>query len=214
MIKPTLIVERELFCQGDGFVIGCDEVGRGCLAGPVVAAAVVFDWTAGSFADREPWLDIVRDSKALSPAQRAKADALIRTWVKGFAFGVVSPQTIDRINIHQASLLAMRKAVSKLSQQGFDAPVLIDGRFTIPRFQGVQRAIVNGDADVFSIAAASIIAKEFRDRLMERLHEKFPQYGFAKHKGYATRVHREAIAAHGLTGMHRLSFCSDFLVDH
>lgn len=188
-------------------VIGCDEVGRGCIAGPVVAAAVLFDWRR---TDR-PWLAAnitVRDSKTLSRKQRQDADTMIRREALAFAVGVVSAADVDRINIHQASLLAMRRALHTLSKEYSGlAKVLVDGRFVIPKVTMPQEAIIGGDGKVFSIAAASIIAKEYRDCVLERLDKKYPMYGFAAHKGYGTRAHYAALAEHGLSPAHRVSFC-------
>ena len=210
VITPNFLQESAYFGQGHTFIVGCDEVGRGCLAGPVVAATVVFAWSPEDFLFREPWLKGIRDSKTLSPQQRAAAETLIRAQAKGIGVGVVAPEMIDEINIHQASLLAMKKAVLALPEPLQSAPVLVDGRFVIPGLHGHQRAIIDGDALVFSIAAASIVAKEYRDRLMVELDKQFPVYGFAQHKGYATLQHRKAILAHGLLDAHRLSFCGAF----
>ncbi|MCR4312270.1 MAG: ribonuclease HII, partial [Candidatus Uhrbacteria bacterium] len=130
-----------------------------------------------------------------------------------WGIGEVSPAHIDAINIHRASLLAMRLAVDALHTKladGVRPPVLIDGRFTIPHLSSSQEAIVDGDADIFSIAAASIIAKEHRDALMHRMHDVYPAYGFDRHVGYATKQHREAIFEHGITPEHRVTFCKNF----
>lgn len=201
--------------NGQRFIVGCDEVGRGCLAGPVVAVAAMFRWDDEAVARREAMLPFVRDSKMLSAKQRVKAVGFIEDEVLGWAVGEVSPQDIDRINIHQASLLAMRRAVDGLvAKVKFDEPlaVLIDGRFRIPELELDQTAIIDGDADVFSIAAASILAKEYRDTLMRRLHAEEPAYGFDHHVGYATKQHDAAIREHGLTAHHRKSFCAKYLL--
>lgn len=205
MLRPTFQREKKLFASGLSVVVGCDEVGRGCLAGPVVAAAV-----------RVPpnlvkgWKDLVRDSKALSAHAREEAAAFIREHAEGFAVGEVDVAAIDVMNIHHASLEAMKRAVRGLRVDG-DVAILVDGRFVIPGVDATQTAIVHGDAVCVSIAAASIIAKVHRDALMTRMDALFPEYGFARHKGYATREHRDAIAAHGLTEHHRKTFCTAFL---
>lgn len=199
MIRPTFKRELALFAQGISFVAGCDEVGRGCLAGPVVAAAVVLP-------EKLPrdWKKLLRDSKTLSRLQRGEADAFIRQHAVAFAIGEVDVATIDRINILQASFEAMRQALAAIA--GLEH-VLVDGKFTIPGVTIAQTAIISGDAQSASIAAASIIAKEYRDRLMENLHQQLPAYGFHENKGYGTLFHRQAIAQYGLTEHHRKSFC-------
>lgn len=201
MIRPTFRREQELFAGGVTTVIGCDEVGRGCLAGPVVAAAVVMPTTL-----RRGWKSLVRDSKSLNRSQRKTAVRFIRAHAVSIAVGEVDVDTIDRVNIHHASLEAMRRAVLPLVCAG--AAILVDGIFTIPRISVPQQSVVHGDAHCLAIAAASVVAKEYRDELMERMDIAFPQYGFAQHKGYATSQHRAAILTHGLTEHHRRSFCS------
>lgn len=165
MIVPTYKRERVLLASGAQAVAGCDEVGRGCLAGPVVAAAVVLSSTLP-----RGWKQLLRDSKTLSRAQRRAGDEWVRTHAVRIGVGEVDVATIDRINILQASFAAMRQALA-----GFDAHVLVDGNFRIPEVTLSQTAIVHGDAQCASIAAASIVAKEYRDRLMEQLHEEFPR---------------------------------------
>lgn len=212
---PTFSQEIASLSSGEGWVIGCDEVGRGCLAGPVVAAAVLFRWDGEAFSRREPLLRHVRDSKMLSAKQRASALELIHVEAASSAVGIVDSAQIDAVNIHNASLLAMRKAIDGLKRiwlEGAEPVVLIDGRFGIPSLPFHQRAIVDGDADVFSIAAASIIAKEYRDQFMHELHHELPAYGFDRHVGYATKQHHEAILEQGLTAHHRRSFCGKYLL--
>lgn len=204
MIHPTLKIERKLWREKIQFVAGVDEAGRGALAGPVVAAAVVFA------PGRKPRaLGGVRDSKTLSAKQREALAGCIKEHAIAWTIGVISHRVIDRINIANASLNAMRRAVLALDQR--PVYVLCDGFFaahTLQRtFGGIPaRAIVKGDAMVFSIAAASIIAKVERDSIMRRLHAKHPQYGFARHKGYGTRAHYEALAARGPCAAHRKTF--------
>lgn len=197
------------------YIIGCDEVGRGSLAGPVVAAAVVFDLNKLNQNELE-WMSEVKDSKLVSSKNREKLDKLIRSIGLSFVVAGVSPEIIDRINIHQATQRAMHAAVKKSRGSVSHATdedffVQVDGKFAIPNLKLNQKAIVNGDATEFAIAAASIIAKVYRDALMVKLHEKFPKYNFAKHKGYGTQEHRSAIMKYGITEIHRKTFCSNFV---
>ena len=175
---------------------GCDEAGRGCLAGPVVAAAVILppDFTS----------DLLNDSKQLTERQRDKLRPVIEREALAWAVAMVSPQEIDRINILAASILAMHRAIDALSLRP-DA-LLIDGNRFKPYHDIPYTTIVKGDAKMMSIAAASVLAKTHRDELMCGLHESFPQYGWDRNKGYPTREHRAAIAAHGTTPHHRLTF--------
>ena len=183
-------------------VAGVDEVGRGPLAGPVTAGAVVLPRTATGEPRRMAWIGDVRDSKRLSAQERER---LARAIQGDCAWGVasVSTQVVDQINILQATRLAMRRAVDALPARP-DA-LIIDGREVVEG--GIpQQAIVDGDALCVSIAAASIIAKVTRDHMMCDLDRRFPGYGFAVNKGYATRDHREALVRLGYTSVHRVSF--------
>lgn len=187
--------ERTLVRQGFRLVAGVDEAGRGPLAGPVVAAAVVFP----------PGLVVpgVRDSKTLTPARRQLLYDLIRRKALAVGVGVVPSQIIDEQNILQASLMAMRRAVDSL-------PVvpnycLVDGN-RLPELPCPAEAVVDGDATCFVIAAASIVAKVYRDRLMAELDRQYPGYGLAAHKGYPTRAHLEAIRRLGPSPVHRQTF--------
>ncbi|MEN8183091.1 MAG: ribonuclease HII [Myxococcota bacterium] len=184
-----------LWRQGLRLVAGVDEVGMGPLAGPVVAAAVVLR-------DR-PDLPGLDDSKRLSPAARARLARAIREQALALAIGSVSPVDIDRWNIYQAGLEAMRRAVQALSH--VPDHVLVDGR-EVPRLGVPQTRIVGGDRSDGSIAAASIVAKVHRDGLMQGLERRYPGYGFARHKGYATREHLEALERLGPCPEHRRSF--------
>jgi ribonuclease HII len=179
---------------------GVDEAGRGPLAGPVVAAAVMLD-------PARPIVGLA-DSKQLEPAERERLALLIREHARSIAVGMASVEEIDRINILQATLLAMRRAVAQLSQP--PGVVAIDGNRApgIAELPGVTAVItvVRGDASVPAISAASIIAKTVRDRLMCELDVQYPQYGFAVHKGYPTPAHRAALAKFGITEVHRRSF--------
>ncbi len=179
---------------------GVDEVGRGCLFGPVVAAAVILPTSAIAGLRGEG----LTDSKKLSAEQRDRLDILIRDQATDWALGISSVAEIDRINILQASLLAMTRALQKLEPQPLAC--LVDGNRLIPKLPYPQRTVVGGDALEPAIAAASIIAKVWRDRLIIRLGDRYPGYGFERHKGYGTKQHRQAIADLGLTPLHRLSF--------
>jgi len=227
--------EIKKISQGFSHIIGCDEVGRGCLAGPVVAAAVIL----------KPSIKYkvlgIRDSKLLSAEKREELAPIIKENAIAWSIAEVSSQEIDRINIHNASLLAMKKAVEKLMLSFFgvilepevasegeesqeeeilrrSAPqddankvfLAIDGKFKLPNLNLEQEAIIDGDNKILSIAAASIIAKVYRDGLMKQLHEKYPVYNLAQHKGYATKFHRIMILQNGLSAIHRLSFCGNF----
>ncbi|MEL7445685.1 MAG: ribonuclease HII [Pseudomonadota bacterium] len=185
-----------------GAVIGVDEAGRGPLAGPVVAAAVVLC--------KSPPQGLA-DSKRLSSKKRARLDLEIRERC-AWAVGVIEPTEIDRINILQATLQAMTEAVGRVSDAlpGEVGEVIIDGNMTpAGRRDGWKwqaRAIIGGDDSEPAISAASIIAKEWRDRLMRKAAEQYPHYGWEKNKGYGTREHMEALRAHGPTPFHRQSF--------
>lgn len=192
---PTLKYEDRYWNEGLEFVAGVDEAGRGPLAGPVVAAAVILP--------KHLSIDGVNDSKKLSPRQREELYHIIYDRALSVGVGIVSHRVIDRINIYQASILAMRKAVEKLEL--LPSIVLADGnsfRHESWRYEN----IVDGDAKSIAIAAASIIAKVTRDALMREYHEQFPVYGFDRHKGYGTKLHLEAIRAHGICPIHRRSF--------
>ncbi len=196
-----LKTEKYFFNQGHQIVGGIDEAGRGPLAGPVVAACV------GCFSDfkiKNKILENVQDSKKLTAKKREELFNIIKEEIENIGIGICDNQTIDRINILQASFLAMKKAISGLKEKPHF--ILLDGRFLIPNCSYQQKSIIKGDAKVFSIAAASIIAKVTRDRIMEEMHKKYPNYGFNKHKGYGTKIHLEALRKHGPCPIHRVSF--------
>ena len=191
----TLEFERGLWAQGIDHVAGVDEAGRGPLAGPVVAAAVILP--------KELSLEGVNDSKKLSAKQREILYAVISENAVSIGVGIVDRETIDRINILQAATLAMRKALEALSYPPEFA--LVDGNsFKHETLKFMN--IIGGDARSLTIAAASIIAKVTRDRIMCDLDTRFPEYGFAQHKGYGTRQHLEAIRKYGPCEIHRRSF--------
>ena len=200
-IMINLEIEKFYLNQGNLFVAGTDEVGRGPLAGPVVACAISID---KDFKIRNEKLKEINDSKKLSEKKREELYDVIMEEFKDIGIGSCDHETIDRINILQASFLAMKKAVSNLK----NAPdfLLVDGKFIIPNSSIKQKAIIKGDSNVFIIAAASIIAKVYRDRLMKKMHEKYPHYEFNKHKGYGTALHMERLKKYGPCPIHRKSF--------
>jgi ribonuclease HII len=189
-------IERRYLRDGVGPIAGVDEVGRGPLAGPVAVAAVILDpddLPAG-----------VDDSKALSPERREQLSAIILRKAICVSLAFASAAEIDVLNIRGATLAAMARAIGGLSRR--PAMALIDGRDEPPNCGCSARAIIGGDASCMSIAAASIVAKVARDRMMTRLHDHYPEYGFAAHAGYATEQHVAAIARVGLSPFHRVSF--------
>ncbi len=199
---PTFEYETKKLSQGFLVIAGCDEVGRGPLAGPVVAASVVFD---PNTIEEEKWWGRIRDSKLVPEKEREELAKLIKEKAFDFAVGIVSHETIDEINIHQAGLLAMKKSVEGLKE--LPNFLFLDGRHTINGLDVKQEAVIGGDGKILSIAAASIIAKVARDEIMAEWHAKHPEYGFDKHKGYATKQHKAAIAKFGLLPIHRKTFC-------
>jgi ribonuclease HII len=194
-LETLLARERELWAADVERIAGVDEAGVGPLAGPVVAAAVIFRPGFGI-----PGVD---DSKKLTPERRATLAIAIRESALTFSVALVEPEEIDRINVYQATLAAMGRAVDGLSIR--PQHVLVDAR-RIPGCDLPQEAIIRGDAHCHAIAAASILAKTTRDALMRRYDDEFPGYGFADHKGYPTEAHRDAIRRLGPCAIHRLSF--------
>ena len=193
------------FCDRFGIVCGTDEAGRGPLAGPVVAAAVVLpDGLV---------IDGLDDSKKLTEKKREKLFDIIISEAVAFGISEATAEEIDKYNILNASLLAMRRAVAEVKKTVTPDVVLIDGNrqtdFGLPSF-----TVVKGDSISQSIAAASVLAKVTRDRYMELLNEKYPQYGFKKHKGYPTKDHMLAVYEHGPSDIHRKSFLSFLERDH
>jgi ribonuclease HII len=182
---------------GDGATVaGVDEAGRGPLAGPVVAAAVILE-PGGRW-------DGLNDSKQVSAETREALYARVMQEARAFSWCVVGPRAIDYMNIRRASLEAMRRSVARLRIE--PTLVLVDGHEVVPGVRLRQEAVIDGDARMISIAAASILAKVVRDRIMERLDRVYPAYGFARHKGYATREHLDAISRLGPCALHRYSF--------
>jgi ribonuclease HII len=194
-LQTMLEYEHQLWGEGCRYVAGLDEAGRGPLAGPVVAGAVVFA--------NAPGIPLIDDSKKLSQRLREELFDKIRSEALSTGIGVVEVDMIDRINIYQASFLAMRKALQELVNK--PDHLLVDGR-AYPDESIPYTTLIKGDTICYSIASASILAKVTRDRLMLEYDRQYPQYGFASHKGYATRCHLEAIEQFGYTPIHRRSF--------
>ena len=189
---------------GRATVAGADEAGRGCLAGPLVAAAVCFDYAALDDADFAA-LERLDDSKKVLKVRRAALYEEILRRARQVVIVCCSAGTIDRDGLHRCNLGSLGRAVEGIAPQ--PSVTLIDG-FALPGCRRAHRAVVGGDGRSAAIAAASVVAKVTRDRLMLRLHARHPQYGFDRHVGYATTAHREAIVAHGVCELHRLSFAS------
>jgi ribonuclease HII len=193
--RDSFSFERALYRQGFQVVAGTDEAGRGPLAGPVVAAAVVLP--------RSCDYGIYQDSKELTSERRQELLAELRKIKALIGVGICEAEEIDRLNILQASLLAMKKGLEALAVAADF--VLVDGKFPVPTLLP-QQALVKGERRSASIAAASIVAKEMRDRLMLDYHRSYPQYNFARHKGYPTAEHRRLLREHGPCPIHRRTF--------
>ncbi len=200
--KTPVNLEIETLVRANGFhsIAGVDEAGCGPLAGPVVAAAVIFSPT---FYQSE-----VKDSKKLSPSKREELYTILTSNALAWATGMVSQGEIDRMNIRNATFNAMRKALGSLKIK--PDYILFDG-YELPERIFPQEAIINGDEHSFTIAAASIIAKVSRDRLMVQYHTRYPLYGFDRHKGYGTRYHSQMIREHGPCPLHRRTFLHKIL---
>lgn len=184
------------YCEYDGMEVGCDEAGRGCLAGPVVAAAAMLPKGLN--------LEYLNDSKKLSARQRENAKQRIAEDLKDFALAEVGPERIDEVNILQASIEAMHLALDKIGA-GYRL-ILVDGNKFRPYKGREHRCMVKGDGRYQSIAAASILAKTYRDALMLRWHEQWPMYGWDRNMGYPTAQHRNALLKYGPCPLHRKSF--------
>lgn len=201
-LENMLIYEKKYFNLGHKYIAGVDEAGRGPLCGPVVAAAVIF-------LNNDICIEGINDSKKISEKKREKIyDEIINNENIIYAVGVSDVDVIEKVNILNATKLAMKEAISKLKIK--PNYVLIDGNqdidITIPR-----STLISGDAKSASIAAASIVAKVTRDRMLRKYDEMYPEYGFLKNKGYGTKVHIEAIKKYGLCKIHRPSFCKNFI---
>ena len=201
-VRATRTIENALRRWGFYRIAGCDEVGRGCLAGPVVAGAVVLDPDAH--------IPGLADSKMLTADERERLNEVIQKRALAWSVCFVEPAEIDTLNIHRASLEAMRRAV--LAMAPLPDAVLVDA-FRIPELQIAQRGVLHGDRRCAAIAAASIVAKVSRDRHMMTEHTNDPRYGYDRHKGYATAEHLAAVARHGYSAVHRRSFRPPSLFD-
>ncbi len=199
--SPLWLFDQE-HLETYALLCGVDEVGRGPLAGNVVAACVILNFQAAEIVG-------LNDSKKIKESKREELFVEIQNRAIGFGIGECSPAEIDTHNILRATWIAMQRALTKMDSQLKLKPdlVLVDGNQRIPELKWLQKTVVKGDGFSASIAAASILAKVTRDRQLVELDKQFPEYGFAQHKGYPTKMHYEAIAKHGLTPWHRLSFC-------
>jgi ribonuclease HII len=195
---PGMIDEQVLYAGGFEYIAGVDEAGRGALAGPVVAAAVILPKNLAYYIQNG-----VRDSKKLNHARREVLFELIKSTAIGVGIGIMPHHVIDEINILNATRRAMRQALDRLSR--VPDYVLVDG-MPIPRLKIAQKGIIKGDCTCISIASASIIAKVTRDRMMQDMDIAYPGYGFGKHKGYGTRQHLLCLSRLGPTPVHRYSF--------
>ncbi len=206
MKLPHKTLERKLFNSGYGYICAVDEVGMGCLAGPVVVCAVGI--TNTFYKKHHKKLHWLRESKLLSSEKREGfAKELIAEKGLVYALAYCHPKTIDKLNIYQAARSAMRNALKKIEPSiQLKTIVLVDGRSKIKGVKQDQQAIVKGDRKIFAIACASIIAKVHRDKMMAKHANKYPGYGFEKHKGYGTKYHRAQLTALGPCAIHRRSF--------
>ena len=199
-LKEMLKIEDSLYSEGYEYICGIDEAGRGPLCGPVVAAAVILP--------KDKYIEGVNDSKKLSPKKREKLYDDIKKEAISVGIGIVDVDIIEEINILNATKLAMIKAIKDLKIK--PDYLLIDGNQLID-IDIEKQTVVSGDEKTESIAAVSIIAKVTRDRMLINFDKLYPEYGFAKHKGYGTKIHIEAIKKYGLTPIHRKSFCKKFV---
>ncbi|HHW30531.1 MAG TPA: ribonuclease HII [Clostridiaceae bacterium] len=198
--RNMCVYEMEAYTKGAGYVAGVDEAGRGPLAGPVVAAAVILP--------RGIFIEKLNDSKKLTAKKREELFEIITHEALAYSLGIVDEKSIDRVNILNATKDAMEKAIQNLS---ITPDIVLIDAVKLDNIKVPQLSIVKGDQLSISIAAASILAKVTRDRIMEDMSEKYPQYGFAKHKGYGTKEHIEAIKKYGLCPIHRISFTKKFV---
>ncbi len=217
MLFPTYKREKQKIQNGFDFVVGCDEVGAGPLAGPVVAAACILkSETIGDDRTEDSWYYRVRDSKTVSEKERETLALCIKENCVCFAIAEASPEEVDTLNIHNASLLAMQRAVSALlkqlqTQDQNKVFIFVDGKYKIKGVTLEQEPVISGDSEILSIAAASILAKVHRDELLRNIDKVFPKYGFAKHKGYGTKEHIQAIQKNGVLDIHRRSFLKNII---
>ena len=198
-LENMLVYEKKYYDKCS-FICGIDEAGRGPLAGPVVAGAVILP--------KNHKIAYLNDSKQLSEKKREELYDQIMNEALAVGIGIISPERIDEINILQATYEAMRHAISQLK---FQPEILLNDAVIIPNVNIPQEKIIKGDAKSLSIAAASIVAKVTRDRMMKGYHELFPEYGFDKHKGYGSKEHIEAIKTYGPSPIHRRTFITHFI---
>jgi len=196
--------ENSLFASGLRLVAGIDEAGRGPLAGPVVAAVVVLKPEILADAAKMEKLKGIKDSKKLTAKKREELFEIIKAECFEVGVGICDHATIDRVNILQATFLAMKMALGNLKIK--PDIILVDGKFPIPNLSLRQEAIIDGDALIFCIAAASIIAKVEHDKIIDKYAEQYPQYGFLNHKGYGTKEHLAALIKYGPSPIHRKTF--------
>lgn len=205
MVTPTFNIEKKLWNFGYTRICGLDEVGRGSFAGPVVAGAVIFPQDV-------VLPEGIADSKLLKPRQRERLAGFIKEQALSWSVAEISVANIDKVGIGKATQMAFRKAIKTLEKN--PEFVLIDAFYVSHLNRKKQKPVKDGDKICASISAASIIAKVYRDKLMKRLHRKYPEYGFAKHKGYGTKQHQEAIRKFGLSRVHRKSFDLSKFLSH
>lgn len=203
-VAASALFEFDLDFCGAREMAGADEVGRGCLAGPIVAAAVVFDYSRMAIDQLAPLLSGLGDSKKLTAKARERLFPLIIRHSSRFSIISCGNRTIDEEGLQKTNLRVLGRSLEALSP--YPGLALVDGRQKLPDCGVPHQSIIKGDAKSACVAAASIIAKVTRDRLMQKLHERYPLYGFDGHVGYGSLAHREAIARHGYTSLHRRSF--------
>lgn len=214
--KPTLKEEKKLWKKGYNCVIGIDEVGRGAFAGPIVAGAVVF---SKKIVKNKNLLSEIDDSKLLTPLKREKLNKMIKKSAFFYTVAKINVPTINKLGIGKANQMVFRKVLKKMQKKIGEKKlfVIVDG-FHVRYLKGIglknQKAIIKGDKKCVSIAAASIIAKVYRDRLMQKLHKTYPNYFFAKNKGYGTKKHQKALMKYGFCILHRRSFRLEKFVPH
>lgn len=227
MDLPDFQEEQKLWKKGYNLVVGVDEVGRGCFAGPIVAGAVAFPFCHAEFSSASHKIlklvqddnVIIDDSKKMKPRQREKTAAWIAKNAAAVGIGEVSNSIINKLGMrratHMAFRMALKEAEIRAKTKGEKIHFVLIDAFYIPYVAGLtrkhQKAVVNGDQKSISIAAASIVAKVHRDSLMRKLAKKYPQYGWGRNKGYGTRDHQEAIKKNGITKLHRIAFVETFL---
>ena len=208
MQYPTFTQELN-FLKTYKYVAGIDEAGRGPLAGPVVASCVILNPKSITDLDKNSWHKTIRDSKKMTQKQREKSFEDIKKNALSYGIGQASHIEIDKINILQATYLAMKRAIENCKIK--PEFIFVDGNQEIPNSQIKQKTIIKGDSSILSIACASILAKVTRDAIMLNYHKKYPKYRFDKHKGYGTLIHREMIKKYGVCPIHRKSFLKKLL---